>query len=50
VPSRDPAVLAEALIAVTGAARPPLGLLRGLTDRFEANVCARAYLDWFATL
>jgi len=50
VPSRDPAMLAEALIALTGAARPPFGLLRGLTDRFEASVCARAYLDWFATL
>jgi glycosyltransferase involved in cell wall biosynthesis len=50
VASRDPAMLAEALVAVTGAARPPLALLRGLTERFEANACARAYLAWFATL
>ncbi len=50
VASRDPDMLAEALIAVTGAPRPPLGLLRGLTNRFETDACARAYLDWFATL
>lgn len=50
VPSRDPAVLAQALQGVLDAPRPPRDLLRGLTDRFAPAACARAYRDWFATL
>lgn len=50
VPSRDPAALALALQGVLDAPRPPRDLLRGLTDRFAPVTCARAYLDWFATL
>ncbi len=50
VPSRDPGILAKALTEVANAPRPPLALLRALTERFQAGACARAYLDWFATL
>ena len=50
VPWRDPALLGQALRVVTDAPRPPPALLRDLTARFEPQACARAYLDWFATL
>jgi glycosyltransferase involved in cell wall biosynthesis len=50
VPSRDPASLARALTSVIEAPRPAPALLRSLTTRFEGQACARAYLDWFATL
>jgi glycosyltransferase involved in cell wall biosynthesis len=50
VPSRDPQRLAQALQGVLDAPAPPHGLLRDLTERFTPQACARAYLDWFATL
>lgn len=50
VPSRDPHVLAQALKGVLDAPPPPRDLLRDLTTRFAPAPCARAYLDWFATL
>ena len=49
VPSRDPQQLAQALRGVLETP-PPRELLRGLTQRFAPQSCARAYLDWFATL
>jgi len=50
VASRDPCVLATALAEVAGSPRPPPELLQYLTRGFEPQACARAYLDWFATL
>jgi len=50
VPSRDPVVLAQVLQGVLDTPRPPRELLRFLTHRFAPQACARAYLDWFATL
>ena len=47
VASRAPQALAEALSAVADAPRQDL---RALTDRFEPQACARAYLEWFDTL
>jgi len=50
VPSRDPQRLAQALQGVLDAPSPARDLLRGLTERFTPQACARAYLEWFATL
>jgi len=35
---------------VLDAPSPARDLLRGLTERFTPQACARAYLEWFATL
>ena len=50
VPSRDPQMLAAALAEIGDAPRPSRSVLRALTARFEPQACARAYLEWFATL
>lgn len=50
VASRDPAILALTLAEVCEGPRPPPDLLRALTERFTPTACARAYLEWFATL
>jgi glycosyltransferase involved in cell wall biosynthesis len=45
VTSREPSLLAEALLATCSVQRAP-EKLRALTAPFEARFCARAYLDW----
>jgi glycosyltransferase involved in cell wall biosynthesis len=49
VASRKPAGLAAALDAVCAQPRAP-DVLRALVAPFEAQACAKAYLDWFDSL
>lgn len=50
VPSRDPRALAQAVRTVCAAPRPSPEKLVTLVADYTPRACARAWLDWFATL
>lgn len=50
IASRDPRALACAVMDVAQGPRPARAMLAALVAAYDPVTCARAYLDWFATL